>query len=321
MRHVNQVRKANVRYWEVGNELYGDWHANHTTGSDYGKRTAEFIKAMKAVDPAILVTVVWVLEGEWNREVFEHTKDLADGVIVHHYPQHSGEENDQALLAAPQSLDEIIPGVRRQIKEHGRPGRHYQIWLTEWNSVDFKPGPQTLSWINGLFVVDYLGMLAKHNIEHADYWDIHNNLTEQGGDYGYLTRTGDPAGDNVPRPSYHGFKLASDALRGRLAECKVAAGGAEADLTCYLADQLNGRKALLLLNKHAETRARVTLDIPGFKGSATLRQLTAANAKTGGSEEKYDVNPGQKLELPPYSATLIILGEPMVRQGAAGKRD
>jgi hypothetical protein len=101
----------------------------------------------------------------------------------------------------------------------------------------------------------------------------------------------------------------------------VAAGGAEADLTCYLADQLNGRKSLLLVNKHPETRARVTLDIPGLKGSATLRQLTAANAKTGGSEEKYDVNPGQKLELPPYSATLILLGEPLVKQGTPAKRD
>lgn len=305
--HVNKVKKANVRLWEVGNELYGDWHANHTTAEDYGKRTAEFIKAMKKVDPNILVTVVWVLEGEWNKVVFEHTKDLADGVIVHHYPQHSGEENDQALLAAPQSLDEIIPGVKRQIKEFGKPGRKYEIWLTEWNSVDFKPGPQTLSWINGLFVADYLGMLARHNIEQADYWDIHNNLTEQGGDYGYLSRAGAPDGDNVPRPSYHAFKLASDALRGRLAETKVSAGGAEADLTTYLADQGNGRKALLLINKHAETSANVTLDIPGFKGSATLRQITAANVKVGGNEEKIDVKPGQKLRLPPHSATAIFL--------------
>lgn len=306
--HVNKVKKANVRLWEVGNELYGDWHANFTTGDDYGKRTAEFIKAMKKVDPTILVTVVWVLEGDWNKEVFAHTKDLADGVIVHHYPQHSGEENDQALLAAPQTLDHLIPNVKRQIEAYGTKGRKYEIWLTEWNSVDFKPGPQTLSWVNGLFVADYLGMLARHNIEHADYWDIHNNLTEQGGDYGYLSRTGAPDGDNVPRPSYHAFKLASDALRGRLAETKVSTtGGAETDLTAYLADQGNGRKVLMLINKHAETSANVTLDIPGFQGAATKRQITPANVKAGGQEEKLDLKPGQKLRLPAHSATAIFL--------------
>lgn len=321
VRYVNVVRKAKVRYWEIGNELYGDWHADHSTGPDYGKRAAEFIKAMKAVDPGILVTVVWVLEGDWNREVFEHTRDLADGVIIHHYPQHAGEENDQALLAAPQSLDEIIPGVKRQIKEHGIPGRHYQIWLTEWNSVDFKPGPQTLSGINGLFVADYLGSLARHNIEHADYWDVHNNLTEQGGDYGYLSRNGAPDGDNVPRPSYHAFKLAAEALRGRLAECKVSAAGAEADLTCYLADQANGRKALMLINKHPETGATVTLDIPGFKGSATSKQFLATNAKNGLKEEKLDILSSQKIQLPPYSATTILVEDPYARQGARDTRE
>jgi hypothetical protein len=305
VKHVNIDRKAKVRYWEVGNELYGDWHPQHTTGDDNGKRAAEFIKAMKAVDPSILVTVVWVLEGEWNREVFKHTKDLADGVIIHHYPQHSGEENDQALLAAPQSLDEIIPSVRRQAKEYGAPGKNYQIWLTEWNSVDFKPGPQTLSLVNGLFVADYLGVLARHNIEHADYWDVHNNLTEQGGDYGYLTRTGDPLGDNVPRPSYFAFKMASEALRGRLAECKVSADGSEADLTCYLAEQPGGRKAVLLVNKHPETRAEVSLDIPGFKGKAVLKQLEESNAKNGPREEKLELS-GKRISLPAFSITTIL---------------
>ena len=53
-----------------------------------------------------------MLDGDWNKEVMEATKDLADAVIVHHYPQHAGEENDQALLAAPQSLDEIIPSLK-----------------------------------------------------------------------------------------------------------------------------------------------------------------------------------------------------------------
>jgi hypothetical protein len=305
VRHVNINKKANVKYWEVGNEIYGSWHPQNTTGPDYGKRTAEFIKAMKAVDPTILVAVIWTLEGPWNQEVFEHTKDLADAVVVHHYPQNNGQENDQALLSAPQSLDEILPNVRRQIKESGNGKRKYQIWLTEWNSVDFKPGPQTLGMVNALFVADYLGMLARHNIEHADYWVAHNGITDQGGDYGYLTRSGDPLGGNFPRPSYHAFKLASETLRGSLAECKVSAtGGGESNLTCYLAKRQDGRKALMLVNKHPVTSAEVTLEIAGLKGSVALQRLEAANAKTGPKEEKIDLH-GGKLSLPPYSISTL----------------
>ena len=69
-----------------------------------------------------------------------------------------------------------------------------------------------------MFVADYLGELAVQNIEQASYWDIHNDITERGGDYGYLSRTGAPDGDNVPRPSYFAFKMASEALRGKLLE-------------------------------------------------------------------------------------------------------
>jgi hypothetical protein len=41
-------------------------------------------------------------------------------------------------------------------------------------------------------------MLAKHNIEQASYWNIHNNITEQGGDYGYLSRIKAPDGIMSP---------------------------------------------------------------------------------------------------------------------------
>jgi hypothetical protein len=302
VKHYNIDQKKNVKYWEIGNELYGDWHNFHCSAEDYGKRSVEFIKAMKAVDPKIKCAVVWVLDGEWNKKVFEYVKNYADGVIIHHYPQHTGEENDAGLLSAPQSLNDIIPGIRKQIKEHGVSGKHYQIWLTEWNSVDFKPGPQTLGLVNGLFVADYLGMLAVHNIEHADYWDVHNELTMQGGDYGYLSRTGAPDGDNVPRASYWAFRMASESLRGKLVESKSA----NEFVTTYLTNN-NGRKSLLIVNKYPKTKANITFSIPGFKGAAVLSQLVESNKATGPSVEQIDVKDGMKLTLPAYSITTILL--------------
>jgi hypothetical protein len=229
-------------------------------------------------------------------------------VIIHHYPQHAGEENDAGLLAAPATLAQIIPGVRKQLTEFGAPGKNYQIWLTEWNSVDFKPGPQTLSLVNGLFVADYLGALAKQNIEQADYWDVHNDMTEQGGDYGYLSRSGAPDGDNVPRPSYWAFKLASESLRGRLLE---ASTGNE-DVSAYLTEQ-NGKKTLLLINKLPKTKAEVTLSVPGFAGKANIKQLTPENAKTGYASKSIELKTGMKIELPAYSISAIV------QEAAGGK--
>lgn len=301
VKYVNVDNDYNVRYWEIGNELYGDWHPQHCTADEYGKRAAEYIRQMKAVDPDILVTVVWVLKGSWNKTVLEHTKDLADGIIVHHYPQHGGEENDFALLAAPQSLDDILPSVKNEIKESGTPGKKYEIWLTEWNSVDFDPTPQIFTIVNGLFVADYLGMLAKHNIEQASYWDVHNAITPQGGDYGYLSRTGAPDGDNVPRVSYWAFRLASEALRGRMVEAKSS----DENVTAYLCEQEDGAKSMMLINKLPHTRAAFTLDIPGFSGKAVVHSLDSESGIKGFAESGMTLSDGGSIVVKPHSITTI----------------
>ena len=303
VRYANKEKKAAIKYWEIGNELYGEWHAFTCSAEAYGRRAREYIEAMKAVDPSIHVTVVWMLTGDWNRIVFEHTKDVADGVNIHHYPQETGEENDAGLLGSAQALDQIIPDVRSQLSQYGESGRTYQIWLTEWNSVDFRPGPQILTIVNALFVADYLGMLAKHNIDQGSYWNIHNNITEQGGDYGYLSRTSAPDGDNVPRPSYWAFLMASRSLgRGSLLE----ATSSDPRVTCYLSKD-RGKLSLMLINKYPETRVETTLRIPGFAGKGNIGYLRENNAAKGPEVKSVLVKDGMKITLPAYSITTIAL--------------
>lgn len=301
VKYLNIDKKKNVKLWEVGNELYGTWHKKHCSAEEYGKRAVDFIKAMKNVDPSILITVVWDLEGDWNKEVFKYTKDIADGVNVHNYPQGSGEENDIALLASPQILDDIIKSVRSQLSDFGQKGKAYQIWLTEWNSVDFNPGPQSLGIVNGLFVADYLGMLAKQNIEQASYWNIHNGFFENGGDYGYLSRSDLAEGVNIPRPSYWGFKLANESLRGSLVQCSSD----DKKVSAYANLHSNGTKSLLIINKYPQTSANVTLTIPGLAGNGVISQLVKESPVKGYSTTPIVVKDGMPLRLPPYSITVI----------------
>ena len=303
-------KNAGVKYWEIGNELYGSWHPNVTTGDDYGKRSRVFAEQMKKADPSVLITAVWMLEGDWNKETFVHLKDVVDGVNVHHYPQHGGQENDAGLLASPQTLPDILGNVRRQLDEYGVPGKKYEIWLTEWNSVDFNPGPQTMSIINALFVADYLGMLTKVNIEQASYWDVHNSITPEGGDYGYLSRRGAPDGDNVPRSSYWAFLMASHSLgRGSLVQ---SSPGDDDLITTYLTKD-GKKKSLMLVNKYPKTVANVTLNIPGFEGKANVQQLTSENSGSPGkkgsgpAKSTMDVKAGAKVSLPAYSITTITI--------------
>ncbi|HEX2957672.1 MAG TPA: hypothetical protein VHO70_12630, partial [Chitinispirillaceae bacterium] len=129
---------------------------------------------------------------------------------------------------------------------------------------------------------------------------IHNDITEQGGDYGYLSRTGAPDGDNVPRPSYWAFKLTSESLRGKLLKSSTG----NEDVTSYLTEK-NGKKTLMIINKKPETKAVITLSIPGFSGNAVVKQLKKENMKQGYSTENVNLSNNHVITLPAYSVTAI----------------
>lgn len=44
-----------VRYWEIGNELYGRWQIGYTDGEGYALRYADFVAEMRKADPNLLL--------------------------------------------------------------------------------------------------------------------------------------------------------------------------------------------------------------------------------------------------------------------------
>jgi len=74
VQYANVTKGYGDKYWEVGNENYGngyygaDWEAdNHSSKSPttYAQNVVQYSKAMKAVDPTIKVGAVLTLPGNW----------------------------------------------------------------------------------------------------------------------------------------------------------------------------------------------------------------------------------------------------------------
>src|SRR3712207_7512877 len=59
----------NVRYWGLGNEMYGEWQIGALEAEDYVKKAREFAKVMKWTDPSIEL-VSCGLSGltDWDRD-------------------------------------------------------------------------------------------------------------------------------------------------------------------------------------------------------------------------------------------------------------
>jgi len=88
LRRENGNRNAfGVKYWEIGNEIYGDWQVGTKTAVQYSEIVKEFSKAMKRVDPEIKVIAVGMgrHDPDWDRIILESCWDYIDGISVHIY--------------------------------------------------------------------------------------------------------------------------------------------------------------------------------------------------------------------------------------------
>ena len=61
-----------IRYWEIGNEVFGKWQIHWTTPGGYADRYKQFAKAMQAADPNILLLACgfpWWTDDSWDKRL------------------------------------------------------------------------------------------------------------------------------------------------------------------------------------------------------------------------------------------------------------
>jgi alpha-N-arabinofuranosidase len=121
-----------VKFWAVGNEMYGDWQLGHMPLSEYVKKHRLVAEAMKAVDPSIKLVGVGAV-GEWSKTMLAKAGDRMDFLSEHIYCKE--------LKDVKPHVNQIPDNIRRVAQEHRKyidsiPGlkdKHIRIAMDEWN--------------------------------------------------------------------------------------------------------------------------------------------------------------------------------------------
>ncbi|HEY5446658.1 MAG TPA: hypothetical protein VIJ87_19780, partial [Pyrinomonadaceae bacterium] len=74
-----------VKFWEIGNEIWGDWVRGHSDAETYARNYNRYAKAMRAVDPSIKLIAVGDNNMKWNRTVLSAAGESIDYLAIHHY--------------------------------------------------------------------------------------------------------------------------------------------------------------------------------------------------------------------------------------------
>ncbi len=109
-----------VKYWGLGNEMYGPWQFASTDAKTYAARALDFARAMKWVDPdIILVGCGYDIDSAWNAEVARVVGPLLDHIAIHHYTVGYGvfdDKDPKQLMYLPEYLGKLTDVAYSAVK-------------------------------------------------------------------------------------------------------------------------------------------------------------------------------------------------------------
>jgi hypothetical protein len=198
-----------VAYWEVGNELDGEWELGHfnqdgksVDAAEYAKRFRAFSKAMKAMDSSVKVggPACSTDELPFVEELIRDSGDLLDFISFHTYPVLGGRVTAAQRFATADDVAEAAAKIHEWVEKY-QPGRRdeIKIGVTEWHKQVMETRP-TVDLTSGLWSCLFIGSMAQSGVDFANLWDMFSD-TESGG-HGLFGGPGEG-----PRAAYHAMNL------------------------------------------------------------------------------------------------------------------
>ena len=309
-----------VKYWSIGNEMYGDWQLGHLTADRYALKSIEFAKAMKAVDPTIKLIGVGVPTdnwGDWNRIVARTAGSYYDYLALHDYRGlsifDSREFNYLNIVGSSRWLEGVLAETSRIVDEAA--GKRLPLAFDEWN-VWLPDEKYTVR--DGLFAAGVIHGMQRlgDRVTMANIAQIVNVL-------GVLHTKGQ---DVVETPVYLAFELYSNlAFENR---CQIHTSCASLDTPMGRIPRLDavatiskdcGRLAISVINTDPANDIAARLNLKGFTptGEAEIAVLTGPECDSANSFEspkvvgikrantEFDLT--KSYTFPAHSVTVIML--------------
>jgi len=122
----------NVKWWAVGNEMYGDWQLGHMPLEEYVKKHNRVATAMRAVDPSVKLIGVGVV-GDWSKAMMTYCSDFMELLSEHIY-YNEKKEVAEHVAQMPQAIKRVAEAHRKYRENiNGLAEKDIRIAMDEWN--------------------------------------------------------------------------------------------------------------------------------------------------------------------------------------------
>lgn len=327
-----------TKYWEIGNENFGDWEAGYRidrsrnkdgqpeylSGDLYGQHFKVFADSMKKAAQEIGKTIYlgavlydsppqsWQTNTvkTWNAGLLPKAGNTPGYYIVHDYytPYNQQTNANDILATAPTETKRLMDFVKQSVQAAGVLEK--PVALTEWNifAVGLK---QQVSHINGMHGVMVVGEALKNKFGMTSRWDLANGWAN-GEDHGMFNLGDEPDGVEKwnPRPAFHHLYFFQKFLGDRLISSGMTTNPG---IETYASTFTSGEVGVTLVNKTTSVHT-IEIKINNFRAGSYFYWYTlAGGADNGEFSRKVFVNgkgPSGAAGGPPDYATISAYRAP-----------
>jgi len=293
-----------TKYWEIGNEDYGDWEAGweidltknqdnqpqFVTGALYGQHWNVFADSMRAAaqETGATIYIGAVLYNTapqsydvpsiqtWNQGVLANAGSAADFFIIHDYftAYNTNSTVQQILATGTTEAPTDMAFIKGQLSGAGIAAK--PIALTEWN-IQATGSKQNTSYVAGMHAALTLGTFIQNGFGEASRWDLANGYA--GGDDMGMFNVGDEPNAPLwnPRPAFYylyyfqrffGDRMVYDTLKR-----------SNSDLVAYASTFSSGQAGAVIINTGALGHV-LSIDFQHFPAGANYHYMVL----TGGTD-------------------------------------
>ncbi|MEP7143415.1 MAG: alpha-L-arabinofuranosidase [Ferruginibacter sp.] len=276
-----------TKYWEIGNENYGDWEwgyrintalnkdgqPEYLTGALYARHFNVFVDSMKKAATEIGKKIyIGAVTAEappeswqtntlktWNTGMIPATNTKTDFYVAHNYfTPYDQISNAAVVLSSALAVPgQMISYITQTLQANGATVK--PVVMDEWNmwAKDLK---QQVSNTSGVFAILVMGEALKNKYGMCARWDLMNGWGN-GNDHG-LFSAGDEPGiiKWSPRPSFYYMYFFQKCLGDRLVSSTVLGS---TDIKSYASTYSSGETSISVINTGA-TVETVEIKIKNF---------------------------------------------------------
>ena len=313
--HANVTNNWGVKYWEIGNEVYGngyyagqDWeydlHFLDQTAADrvnqpalspaaYGTNSVPFISAMKAKDPTILCGVGFSPgNNAYNTPLLKACGTNVDFVIIHWYPGN----DTPSTLAASTGIAATVTSTYTELTNTvgAAHASQMKIAVTETGAGGAVGAPVSL------FAADNYLTWIENGAVNVDYQILHNDI---------LTSS------QTPGHAYYGALMAH--LLANVGDTFLKTTSSQSLLRVHATTRQDGRTGIMLVSTdpYRTTPVNITISGAALATSGTWYQFGPTNFIGANDYPSYPVSTNTvsglgssfTVNVPPYTMIDLLL--------------